>query len=199
MAAAILFFVLIGVFLLMLMALSERIVTFWRHRFESYRLLLTSPRDPAAWLAFLNTRRYLTPHFLVEHRSVLAKVLGQVVIFMLMLVLVLMVFTVNSPALAHHGLDAYDTSHLITIEGKVIEYRLMDPHSLLVVEGMNPDGTLTVWEIEGGAGSGIIRAGLSREFLDSYPLVRVSAYQSSNGVCAPRCTASGQDFIFDRF
>lgn len=101
-------------------------------------------------------------------------------------------------ASAHHGLELFDTSQLIEIEGRVTGFRLMDPHSLLFVEMQNPDGTVTTWEIEGGSGSGIVRSGLTQEFLNSEPLVRVEAYQSRDGTCAPNCRASGRDFDFDR-
>lgn len=199
MVSGILFIVLIAVTMLILLASSEWITTLWRHRIEACRFLLMHRRDPAAWAMFINARHDEKQRFFAAHRSSLLKTLGQLVLFMLMVVLVLVIATGNSAVFAHHGLTGFDTSHLIAIEGKVIEYRLRDPHSLLVVEGMNADGTLAVWEIEGGAGSGIVKAGLSREFLDSQPAVRVSAYQSSDGICGPRCKASGQDFNFDRF
>lgn len=101
-------------------------------------------------------------------------------------------------AFAHHGLELFNTSQLIEIEGRVTGFRLMDPHSLLFVEVQNPDGTVTTWEIEGGSGSGIVRSGLTQEFLNTEPLVRVEAYQSLDSTCAPNCKASGRDFDFDR-
>ncbi|MCG8416221.1 MAG: DUF6152 family protein [Pseudomonadales bacterium] len=101
-------------------------------------------------------------------------------------------------ASAHHGLELFDTSQLIEIEGRVTGFRLMDPHSILFVEMRNSDGTVTTWEIEGGSGSGIVQSGLTQEFLNSEPLVRVEVYQSRDGECAPNCKASGRDFDFDR-
>ncbi len=101
-------------------------------------------------------------------------------------------------ASAHHGLELFNTSQLIEIEGKVTGFRLADPHSLLFVEVQNLDGTVTTWEIEGGSGSGIVRSGLTQEYLNSEPSVRVELYQSRDGMCAPNCKASGREFDFNR-
>ena len=101
-------------------------------------------------------------------------------------------------ATAHHGLDGYNTTQLIEFKGKVIEFRLMDPHSMLVVETENFDGTITTWEVEGGSASGIISSGLSQEFLRSGPIVHIKGFQTKDGACAPRCRAAGESFDFER-
>ena len=103
-----------------------------------------------------------------------------------------------STAAAHHGLDNYNTTQLVEFKGKVIEFRLMDPHSVLVVETKNPDGTISTWEVEGGSASGIINSGLSQEFLRSGPIVHIKGYQTKDGECAPRCRAAGEDFNFEQ-
>ena len=99
---------------------------------------------------------------------------------------------------AHHGLDAYDTTRLIEISGLVVEFRPMDPHSLLVVETVNDNGVVTIWEVEGGSASGIIRSGLSQEFLRSMPKVKVKGFRAKDGSCAPRCSMAGDTFEFER-
>lgn len=99
---------------------------------------------------------------------------------------------------AHHGLDSYDTTRLLEFTGEVIEFRLMDPHSVLVVETVNSDGTTSIWEVEGGTASGIIDAGLSQEFLRRRPIVHVKGFQTRDGLCAPRCRAAGEDFEFEQ-
>ena len=103
-----------------------------------------------------------------------------------------------STATAHHGLDNYNTTELVEFEGRVIDFRLMDPHSILVVETENSNGTISTWEIEGGSASGIISSGLSQEFLRSGPTVHIKGFQSKDGLCAPRCRASGEDFRFEQ-
>ena len=45
---------------------------------------------------------------------------------------------------AHHGLDAYDTARLVEIDGLLVEFRPMDPHSILVVETVSENGSVTL-------------------------------------------------------
>lgn len=101
-------------------------------------------------------------------------------------------------ASAHHGLNLYNTDELIEIEGKVIEVRLMDPHSLLVVETRSGEGTTIQWEVEGGSASGIIGSGLTQEFLRSGPQVRIEGFQTRDGLCTPRCRVAGESFEFQQ-
>jgi len=98
-------------------------------------------------------------------------------------------------AKAHHGMDFYDTEMLIEIMGQIKEVRLSDPHSVLVVESRN-SGVL--WEVEGGAASGIIAAGLTLEYLRSGPDVHVQGFQTKGKKCEPRCKMKGVKFDFDR-
>ena len=102
-----------------------------------------------------------------------------------------------SPAIAHHGLDEYDTTAAIELKGKVVGFKLIDPHSLLYVDVENEDGTVTAWVVEGGAAHGIVSAGLTKESLDLGPVVIVHGYQSKDKRCEPRCKANGRDFIFE--
>ena len=101
-----------------------------------------------------------------------------------------------STVTAHHGLDGYDTETAIALNGTVVGFELMDPHSLLFVDVDNQDGTVISWAVEGGAASGIISSGLTREFLASEPTVNVVVYQSKDRLCTPRCRASGREFSF---
>ena len=97
---------------------------------------------------------------------------------------------------AHHGLEGYNTRQLIVIEGKVVGFELMDPHSVLYVDVTNRDGSVTAWMIEGGSASGIINSGITVEFLRSEPEIAVEAYHSMDQLCTPKCRASGRDFDF---
>lgn len=101
-------------------------------------------------------------------------------------------------ATAHHGLDGYNTNPIVEFEGKVVNFKLMDPHSVLVVETLNSDGTVSTWEIEGGSASGIVASGLSQEFLRSGPTVRIKGFQTKDGLCTPRCRAAGEEFDFEK-
>ncbi|HBN13953.1 MAG: hypothetical protein CMQ46_03105 [Gammaproteobacteria bacterium] len=105
---------------------------------------------------------------------------------------------ISLSATAHHGLDNFDQSTLLTLQGKVVGFELRDPHSVLFVEVANADGSVTAWAIEGGAARGIVEAGLSREFLASGPMVTVTAFPSLDTRCEPWCRAAGRNFDFER-
>jgi chitodextrinase len=49
------------------------------------------------------------------------------------------------PALAHHSLANYDRQHEVTLTGTVVEFQLKNPHSQIVFEVTEPDGTVTRW------------------------------------------------------
>ncbi len=98
---------------------------------------------------------------------------------------------------AHHGLDEYDTTLMIELKGKVVGFKLIDPHSLLYVDVENEDGSVTGWVVEGGAAHGIVAAGLTKDSLALGPTVVVHAYQSKNKQCTPHCKANGRKFVFE--
>ena len=53
---------------------------------------------------------------------------------------------------AHHSFTAtYDTGKTVSIEGKVIQFLLRNPHSFLHIEVKNKDGKTEVWNIEWAA------------------------------------------------
>ena len=54
------------------------------------------------------------------------------------------------PAGAHHPFTPhYDISKPATITGVVVELRMVNPHVVLIIEGMGPDGTTGRWAFEG--------------------------------------------------
>ena len=104
----------------------------------------------------------------------------------------------SQPLLAHHGLDYYDTSVVIEIQGQVTDFELSNPHSFLYVESIDSDGNVQRWEIQGGPASGLARTGLSKGFLLTKPFVKIKAFQSKGGRCYPMCQAAGRKFDFEK-
>ena len=53
------------------------------------------------------------------------------------------------PLLAHHSFSAeYDSSKVLTLTGKVLQFEWDNPHSWIYIEVTNPDGTKTQWKGE---------------------------------------------------
>jgi hypothetical protein len=67
--------------------------------------------------------------------------------------------------LAHHSFAMFDQEHPIQLVGTVKEYRYTSPHTFIILDVKNADGTNQLWNLEGGAPSGLIRDGWSSKTL----------------------------------
>jgi hypothetical protein len=53
---------------------------------------------------------------------------------------------------AHHSFTAtYDTGKTVSVDGKVVQFLLRNPHSFLHIEVKDKDGKVEVWNIEWAA------------------------------------------------
>src|SRR5438105_778824 len=67
---------------------------------------------------------------------------------------------------AHHSFTAtYDTGKTVTIEGKITQFLLRNPHSFLHVTVIDKDGKEQNWNIEWAAAGQLGGAGVSRDSL----------------------------------
>jgi hypothetical protein len=67
---------------------------------------------------------------------------------------------------AHHSFTAtYDTSKTVTIEGKVTQFLLRNPHSFLHIAVIGKDGKEEAWNIEWAAAGQLGGAGVTRDAL----------------------------------
>ena len=61
---------------------------------------------------------------------------------------------------AHHSAVMYEGEKTITLEGVVKEFQYTNPHSWLLVEVTNEDGSVTTWGFEAEGPSTLLRAGI---------------------------------------
>jgi hypothetical protein len=67
---------------------------------------------------------------------------------------------------AHHSFTAtYDTGKTVTIEGKVTQFLLRNPHSFLHVAVVGKDGKEEIWNVEWAAAGQLGGTGVTRESL----------------------------------
>jgi hypothetical protein len=70
------------------------------------------------------------------------------------------------PAAAHHSTAAFDTSRVVKIEGTITQFRWINPHASIKIdgtsEGDDPDG---VWTVEMTAPNVLINQGWTRTAL----------------------------------
>lgn len=63
---------------------------------------------------------------------------------------------------AHHSAVMFDDSKEVTVTGIVKEFQYTNPHSWLLVDVTNDDGTVTTWGFEAEGPSTLMRAGIRR-------------------------------------
>jgi len=70
----------------------------------------------------------------------------------------------GGPAFAHHSTAAYEFS-TTTIAGTVLEFRYINPHSILVLRQSGATGPARIWRLEGYPPAAMVREGFSRNSL----------------------------------
>jgi hypothetical protein len=68
-------------------------------------------------------------------------------------------------AMAHHSFAMFDTDNQIELEGVVREFKYTSPHTFILLEVKAQDGSTTVWNLEGGTPSALVRDGWSSQSL----------------------------------
>ena len=64
------------------------------------------------------------------------------------------------PSWAHHSMTMFDDKKEITLEGVVKEFQYTNPHSWLLIDVTNEDGTVTTWGFEAEGPSTLRRSGI---------------------------------------
>jgi DNA/RNA endonuclease YhcR with UshA esterase domain len=107
-------------------------------------------------------------------------------------------FLAAAPASAHHSFAAfYDMSAPITITGKIVRVRLMNPHSWFYLDVENEEGQVERWSFEAGTPSGMIRNGYSPKVIKEGDEVTISGFHArdaskNEGMLRELVTADGQ-------
>jgi hypothetical protein len=68
----------------------------------------------------------------------------------------------SAPTFAHHSAVMFDDQKEITVTGTVKEFQYTNPHSWLLVDVKNDDGTVTTWGFEAEGPSTLTRAGIRK-------------------------------------
>jgi hypothetical protein len=66
------------------------------------------------------------------------------------------------PGAAHHSGSMFDDKKVVTLKGVVKEFQYTNPHSWLIVDVTNDDGSTTTWGFEAEGPSTLLRAGIKK-------------------------------------
>jgi hypothetical protein len=92
-----------------------------------------------------------------------------------------LILAVAVPLAAHHSISAeFDQSLPVTFTGVIKQVDWMNPHIYTHVEVKNPDGTSTVYKVEGGPPNSLFRQGWRKDTLKSGDTVTVSGIRAKN-------------------
>jgi len=87
----------------------------------------------------------------------------------------------TAPLSAHHSISAeFDQSKPVTFTGTIKRVDWANPHIYTHVQVKNPDGTLTVYKVEGGPPNALFRQGWRKDTLKVGDTVTVSGIRAKN-------------------
>ena len=69
---------------------------------------------------------------------------------------------VAAPGFAHHSAVMFDDAKEVTVTGVVKEFQYTNPHSWLLIDVKNADGSVTTWGFEAEGPSTLMRAGIRK-------------------------------------
>lgn len=86
-----------------------------------------------------------------------------------------------APALAHHSAVMFDDQKEITVTGTVKEFQYTNPHSWLLVDVKNDDGTVTTWGFEAEGPSTLTRAGIRKSDFSPGTEITITGHPMRDG------------------
>jgi Family of unknown function (DUF6152) len=93
------------------------------------------------------------------------------------------VFLASVPALAHHGFAGrYDEEHPVTVQGTVLEFEFVNPHSAIIFEAKDKNGVSQRWHAELGGSNVLTRMDhWDRDTLKPGDKITITGPQNKNG------------------
>jgi len=92
------------------------------------------------------------------------------------------VLTATSGAvLAHHSFAMFDQEHPVELEGTVQDFKFTSPHTFILLQVKERDGSTTVWNLEGASPTALSRDGWTSETLKSGDEIKLTVEPLRSG------------------
>ena len=83
---------------------------------------------------------------------------------------------------AHHSFAAeFDDKKPVKLEGTVVRFEFMNPHSWIDLDVKNPDGAVVRWAVETGSTNALFRRGWRKDSLRFGDRITVDAFRAKDG------------------
>ena len=104
------------------------------------------------------------------------------------------VLLATMPLSGHHAFSAeFDIDQPLTLEGKLVKWEMINPHSWFHIDVEAEDGTVFTWLVEGGSPNELIRQGVNRNTVEIGTVLAVEGYRAKDGTEK----AVGRNFILE--
>ena len=88
----------------------------------------------------------------------------------------------TAPLWAHHAFSAeFDVTKPLTLEGTLVKWEMINPHSWFHIDIEGEDGEVATWLVEGGSPNELIRLGVTKNTLEIGAVLTVEGYHAKDG------------------
>ena len=88
------------------------------------------------------------------------------------------------PSVAHHSGTMFEKEKTITVEGVVKQFQYTNPHSWLLVDVKNKDGSVTTWGFEAEGPSTLQRSGIRPSDFAAGTKLKITGHPMKDGTPA---------------
>jgi Family of unknown function (DUF6152) len=91
------------------------------------------------------------------------------------------ILIVSGSLLAHHGVAAFDSSKVVSVQGAVTDFQFINPHVIISLDVKNEKGEIEKWGGEAQSAPMLARYGWTKNTLKAGDVIAASGYRSKSG------------------